>query len=89
VVGSRAATGTPCAERSPVNLRSGRVESERGCTVKASVGFIGAGVGVGVGSCLARRGVERRGVLWRCQGASNAWPFPSAHVLAPIEQPNV
>jgi hypothetical protein len=41
VVGSGAAAGTPCADRSPVNLRSGGVESERGCTVKALVGFIG------------------------------------------------
>jgi hypothetical protein len=92
VVGSRAAAGTPCAERSPVNLRSGGVESERGCTVKASVGFIGVGAGVGAGSCLAQhgaRGAECRGMLWRCQGASNMWPFPSAHVLAPAEQPNV
>jgi hypothetical protein len=32
-----------------VNLRSGGVESERGRTVKAWVGFIGAGAGVGVG----------------------------------------
>jgi hypothetical protein len=58
VVGSRAAAGTPCVERSPVNLRSSGVESERGCTVKASVGFIGAGAGVGAGSCLARRGAR-------------------------------
>jgi hypothetical protein len=88
VVGSRAAAGTPCAERSPVNLRSGGVESERGCTVKAGVGFIGAVTG----SCLARhsaRGAKRRGVLWRRQGASNTWPFPSARVLALAEQPNV
>ena len=66
MVGSRAAAGTLCAERSPVNLRSGGVESERGCTVKAGVGFIGAGADTG--SCLVRRGVrgaERRGVLWR------------------------
>jgi hypothetical protein len=47
VVGSRAAAGTPCAEQSPVNLRSGEVESERGRTVEASVGFIGAGAGTG------------------------------------------
>jgi hypothetical protein len=68
VVGSRAAASTPCAVQSPMNLRSGGVESKRGCTVKASVGFIGAGAGVGVGagSCLARRGArgaERRVVL--------------------------
>jgi hypothetical protein len=75
VVRSRAAAGTPCTERSPVNLCSGGVESERGCTAKASVGFIG--VGVGAGSCLARHGV--RGA--ERQGASNMWPFPSARVL--------
>jgi hypothetical protein len=45
VAGARAAAGTPCAERSPVNLCSGGVESERGCTVKAGVGFIGVGTG--------------------------------------------
>ena len=75
VVGARAAAGTPCAERSPVNLCSVGAESERGCTVKAEVGFIGAGVGAGSG--IARRGArgaERRGVLWHCQGASNTWP---------------
>jgi hypothetical protein len=49
-VGARAAAGTSGAERSPVNLRLGGVESERGCTVKAEVGFIGA------------RGAER----WGC-----------------------
>jgi hypothetical protein len=81
-----------------MNLRSGGVESERGCTVKALVGFIGAGAGTGTGTgtgtgyCLARRGArgaECRGVLWRCQGASNTRPFPSACVLALAEQPNV
>jgi hypothetical protein len=54
VVGFRAAAGTPCAERSPMILRSGEVESERGHTVEASVGFIGAGAGVSTG--LAWRG---------------------------------
>jgi hypothetical protein len=66
VVGSWAAAGTPCAERSPMNLRSGGVESERGCTVKAGVSFIGVGAGMGTGPCLARcgaRGAERSGVL--------------------------
>jgi hypothetical protein len=61
VVGSRAAAGTPCAERSPVILRSGGVESERGCMVKALVGFIGA----------AR--AWARGLAWRdamCAGPS-------------------
>jgi hypothetical protein len=73
-----------------VNLRSGGVESERGRTVKVGVGFIGAGVGAGSGVVWrGARGAERRGVLWRCQGASNTWPFPSARVLALAEQPNV
>jgi hypothetical protein len=46
VVGSRAVAGTPWAERSPMILRSGEVESERGHTVEASVGFIGASTGL-------------------------------------------
>jgi hypothetical protein len=71
VVGSRAAAGTPCAERLPVNLRSGGVESERGCMVKASVGFIGAGAGVGAGSCLARRGARRPSAR-ACSGVARA-----------------
>jgi hypothetical protein len=49
VVGSRAAAGTPCAEQTPVNLRSDEVESERGRMVEASVGFIGTSAGVGTG----------------------------------------
>ena len=56
VVRAGAAAGTPCAGRAPVNLRLGGAESERGRTVKASVGFIGAGAGVGAGSSVARRG---------------------------------
>jgi hypothetical protein len=64
VVGPRATAGTPCAERSPVNLRSGEVESERGCTVKASVGFIGVGMGL---AWHGARGAERQGVLWRAR----------------------
>jgi hypothetical protein len=59
VVRSWAAACTPCAEQSPVNLRSGEVESERGRTVEASVRFIGAGAGVGTG--LAWRGAVRVG----------------------------
>jgi hypothetical protein len=66
VVGSRVAAGTPCAERSPVNLRSGGVESERGCTVKALVDFIGAARARGH-AWRSARGVERRGVLWRAR----------------------
>jgi hypothetical protein len=46
VVGARAAAGTPCVERTPTILRLGGDESEQGRTIKASVGFIGAGVGV-------------------------------------------
>jgi hypothetical protein len=68
VVGSRAATGTPCAERSLVNLRSGDVESERGRTVEASVDFICASAGVG--TCLAWRGMVRAGSsAGACSGA--------------------
>jgi hypothetical protein len=71
-------------------LALGGVESERGCTVKALVDFIGAGVGPG--SSVARRstrGAEHRGVLWHCHGTSNTWSFLSARVLALAEQPNV
>ena len=42
-----------------MNSRSGEVESERGRTVEASVGFIGTCVGVGTG--LAWRGTVRAG----------------------------
>jgi hypothetical protein len=59
VVGARAAAGTPCAGQTPVILRSGEVESERGRTVEALAGFIGAGVGSGTG--LAWRGVGQAG----------------------------
>jgi hypothetical protein len=83
VVGSRVAAGTPCAEQSPVNWRSGEVESERGRTVEALAGFIGAGAGGCTG--LSWRGAGHRGVLWRCQGASNTWLCYSAPVLAPAE----
>jgi hypothetical protein len=48
-VGARAAAGTPCAGQTPVILRSDEVESERGCTVEALAGFIGAGAGSGTG----------------------------------------
>jgi hypothetical protein len=66
VVGSQAAAGTPCAEQSPVNLRSGKVESERGRMVETSVDFIGAGVGTG----LAWRGAVRAGSsAGACSGA--------------------
>jgi hypothetical protein len=62
VVWARAAAGTPCAERTLVNLHLGGPESERGRTVKASVGFIGASVGVGAGpSAGACSGIARTG----------------------------
>jgi hypothetical protein len=50
------------------------------------------GCGRGHGVDAARRGArgaERRGVLWRCQGASNTWPCYSAQILAPSEHSNV
>jgi hypothetical protein len=71
VVGSRAAAGTPLAERLPVNLRSDEVESERGRTVEALVGFIGTGVGVGTG--LAWRDTMRKGSsAGACSGVARA-----------------
>jgi hypothetical protein len=56
-MGARAAAGTPCAGQTPMILRSGEVESERGHTVEALGGFIGAGMGSGTG--LAWRGTGR------------------------------
>jgi hypothetical protein len=71
VVGSWVAAGTPCAEQSPVILRSGEIESERGHTVEASVGFIGAGTGGGTG--LAWRGTVRTGPsAGACSGDARA-----------------
>jgi hypothetical protein len=68
VVGSLAAVATPCAERSLVILRSDEVESERGRMVEASVGFIGAGVGLGTG--LAWHGAVHAGPsVGACSGA--------------------
>jgi hypothetical protein len=69
VVGSRAAAGTPCTERSPVILRSDEVESERGRTVEASVGFIGAGASTG----LTWHGAARVGPsVGACSGVAKA-----------------
>jgi hypothetical protein len=68
VVGSRVAAGTPCAGQTPVILRSDEVESERGHTVEASAGFIGAGAGGGTGSTW--RGEVRAGLsAGACSGA--------------------
>jgi hypothetical protein len=71
VVGSRVAASTPCAERSPVNWRSGKVQSERGRMVEALAGFIGAGAGGGTG--LAWRGAVRAGLsVGACSGDATA-----------------
>jgi hypothetical protein len=43
------AAGTPCAGQTPVILRSGEVESERGRTVEAFAGFIGVCASSGTG----------------------------------------
>jgi hypothetical protein len=52
-----------------VNLRSSEVESERGRTFEASVGFIGVGVGTG----LAWRGAVRVGLsAGACSGVARA-----------------
>ena len=73
VVGARAAAGTPCAKQTPVILRSGEVESERGRTVEALAGFIGASRGTG----LARRGAVRAGLS---AGACSGVPEHVEHV---------
>jgi hypothetical protein len=70
VAGARAAAGTTCAERTPVNLRLGMAESEPGCTVKVLVGFIGTGLG----SSVTRRA---RG---RASGCALALPRHVEHV---------
>ena len=91
MVGARAAAGTPCAEGTPAILRLGGAESERGCTIKALVGFIGADASVGAGSDIAWRGRAGRapGHALTCQGRSNTCAFSSALVQALAEQPNV
>jgi hypothetical protein len=81
VAGDRVAVGTLFAGQTPVISGSGEVESTRGSTVEASVGFIGTGAsrrhGRGAG-----RGARGRalGVLWRTQSASNTWKCSSALV---------
>jgi hypothetical protein len=55
-VGSQAAAGTPCAGQTPVILRFGEVESERGCTVEVLAGFIGVGASNGTGSAWPDEG---------------------------------
>jgi hypothetical protein len=67
-VGARAAAGTLCAGQTPVILRSGEVESERGHMVEALAGFIGASVGRGTG--LAWRSMVHVGLsAGVCSGA--------------------
>jgi hypothetical protein len=83
VVGAWAAAGTPCAEGTLAISRLGGAESEQGCTVKALVGFIGAGTGSGV----VRGRAPGRDLA--CQGRSNTCSFPSALVQALTEQPNM
>jgi hypothetical protein len=65
MVGARAAAGTPCTERGPVNLRLGGAESERGLRSRPWFGFIGAGVGAGSGSqtCESRHNTFVRSLL--------------------------
>jgi hypothetical protein len=54
-----------------VNWRSGEVESERGRTVEASVGFLGTGVGGG--TCSAWHGAVRAGSsAWACSSDARA-----------------
>jgi hypothetical protein len=60
-VGARAAAGTLCAGQTPVILRSGEVESERGHTVEALAGFIGAGAGTSTSSAWRDAGREGSG----------------------------
>jgi hypothetical protein len=71
VAGARAAAGTPSAGQAPVISCSGEVESARGSTGEASVGFIGAGADRGHGHGLARRGARGVG-RWACSGAFRA-----------------
>jgi hypothetical protein len=74
VAGVRVAAGTPFAGQTPVISGSGEVESTRGSTVEASVGFIGASASRRHGHDLAWRGARgARGVRrWACYGAFRA-----------------
>ena len=71
VAGDRVAAGTPFAGQTPVISGSGEVESTRGSTVEASVGFIGAGTSRRHEHGLARRGVRGVG-RWACSGMLRA-----------------
>jgi hypothetical protein len=71
VARDRVAAGTPFAGQTPVISGSGEVESTRGSTVEASVGFIGEGASRRHGHGLARHGVRGVG-RWACSGALRA-----------------
>jgi hypothetical protein len=71
VAGDRVAVGMPFAGQTPVISGSGEVESTRGSTGEASVGFIGAGASRTHGHGLARRGARGVG-RWACSGAFRA-----------------
>jgi hypothetical protein len=71
VAGDRLAAGTLSAGQTPVISGSGEVESTRGSTIEASVGFIGAGASRRHGRGSARRGARGVG-RWACSGALRA-----------------
>jgi hypothetical protein len=71
VAGDRVAAGTLFAGQTPMISGSGEVESTRGSTVEASVGFIGAGTSRRHGRDSARRGARGVG-RWACSGALRA-----------------
>jgi hypothetical protein len=68
VAGDQVAAGTPFAGQTPVISSSGEVESTRGSTVVASVGFTSTGASRRHGHGLARCG-ERGVGRWACSGA--------------------
>jgi hypothetical protein len=71
VAGDRVAVGTPFAGQTPVISGSGEVESTRGSTVEALVGFIGASESRRHGHGLTRHGARGVG-RWVCSGALRA-----------------
>jgi hypothetical protein len=71
VAGAQAAAGTSCVGATPAISCSGEVESARGRTAEALVGFIGVGAGKEHGRGLARRGARGVG-RWACSGAFRA-----------------
>jgi hypothetical protein len=71
VAGDQVAAGTPFAGQTLVISGSGEVESTRGSTVEASVGFIGTGASRRHGHGLARCGARGVG-RWACSGALRA-----------------